>query len=192
MAGKAQNKICTIVGCGRRHLSRGYCTRHYQRWSKNLPLDVPKYDNRKNKKGWIMGGYRWISTPDRGEILEHRYVMEQHIGRRLDTDELVHHKNGDKIDNRLCNLEIMGRPEHTAHHRAHSRPCLICGESTLHGTASLCAMHSQKMKRLMQRLGIAVPSNKFGYYLVLMGLALADDSQEVIDRITDLQITEGT
>ena len=189
MASKAQNKICTITGCGRRHTARGYCSRHYQRWALNLPLDVPKYENRKNKRGWIMGGYRWISTPDRGEILEHRYVMEKHIGRILDTDELVHHKNGDKIDNRLCNLEIMGRAEHTAHHRGHRRPCLVCGEDSLHGTYTLCGRHSQKIKRLMEKLGIAMPTTKFARAFLFMGIALADTNQEVIDRITDLQIT---
>lgn len=40
------------------------------------------------------------------EILEHRYVMEQHIGRKLHSEETVHHVNGDRYDNRLENLEL--------------------------------------------------------------------------------------
>lgn len=40
------------------------------------------------------------------ELLEHRYVMEQHIGRKLHKEETVHHKNGDRHDNSLSNLEL--------------------------------------------------------------------------------------
>jgi hypothetical protein len=41
-----------------------------------------------------------------GNILEHRYVMEQSIGRSLEKHEYVHHLNGDRKDNRIENLEL--------------------------------------------------------------------------------------
>ena len=46
----------------------------------------------------------------------HRLVIENKIGRRLKTDEVVHHINENKLDNRIENLELMTREEHTSHH----------------------------------------------------------------------------
>jgi hypothetical protein len=51
------------------------------------------------------------------KIDEHRYIMEQHIGRKLARNEVVHHKNGNKRDNRIENLEIMSLSEHAKKHQ---------------------------------------------------------------------------
>lgn len=49
---------------------------------------------------------------------EHILVMEAHLGRTLGDNELVHHENLDKTDNRAENLTVKTRREHALHHDA--------------------------------------------------------------------------
>lgn len=82
----------------------------------------------------ITRGYRKVKVGVRDYRFEHRLVVEASIGRRLDRREEVHHINGDKLDNRLENLQVVSPTEHQAIHdfgpamrRRISLTCEHCG-----------------------------------------------------------------
>ena len=102
---------------------------------------------RRKAHGYIM---IWCPThpfcDKEGYIMEHRLVMEKHLGRYLKPTESVHHKNihnlskkENKLDNTIENLELTTPSKHSSHHRLEElaerrkeimkRICSVCGSN---------------------------------------------------------------
>lgn len=74
---------------------------------------------------------KYIATKKGGKrIDEHRLVMQNYLGRELTVDEIVHHIDGDKSNNKIDNLMLfLNKAEHTRHHIYLGDLKLKCGEN---------------------------------------------------------------
>jgi hypothetical protein len=62
--------------------------------------------------GWYSShGYKYFN-----EKAEHRIVMENHLGRPLVRDEIIHHIDGNPINNDISNLTIISNGDHARGH----------------------------------------------------------------------------
>ena len=77
-------------------------------------------------------GYIRVRLEDGRILPEHRFVMEQHLGHKLERHEHVHHKNGNKHNNKIKNLELTSNSEHSKIHAVKAETtvliCPACGE----------------------------------------------------------------
>lgn len=99
---------------------------------KRTKLFTKRTSNNSGKKhyNWkggkiIQNGYRYILNPEhpkakskKGYVAEHTLIMEKHLGRFLEGEELIHHIDFDKLNNHLNNLKLF--KNHKEHMKFHS------------------------------------------------------------------------
>lgn len=128
-------RIKCKCGCGKTLVNRGidgklrfYIPSHWKKIFKQGLNKGKKWKDITHHNKWRGGrstanGYIVIYSPNhpfkhknRNYVYEHRLVMEKKIGRYLTPKELVHHINGNRLDNRLENLGLTDRSSHGRHH----------------------------------------------------------------------------
>src|SRR3990167_3593400 len=98
-----EKPICKFKDCSKSAYwkdggKRGWCQTHYRRWQRYKNPSICK--NARDGEGCISRGYK-ILTINGEQIFEHRYIMEVYLDRKLNPKEIVHHINGNSLDNHI-------------------------------------------------------------------------------------------
>ena len=108
--GMRKRKAVKCLNCGNE-----FETTRHRFCSQKCACEYRKKSNPGNGY-WYENGYKVLWNGG-NSIKEHIKVMQDFLGRELTKDEVVHHINGVKDDNRIDNLKLMTKGEHSSYHR---------------------------------------------------------------------------
>lgn len=110
-------KKCIVKDCSNIITVRGrYCCKHRSRLQRTGTVEPSQKAINRFQPVILKTGYIRINIEGK-RVHQHKYVMEQFIGRKLKPDECVHHINKITTDNRIENLQLMTMSEHSKFHR---------------------------------------------------------------------------
>lgn len=81
----------------------------------NRSKAMMKYQEGKRKPKLQKNGYLTITIGNKKHYV-HRLIMEEYLGRKLKSNEQVHHINENKTDNRIENLQVISNKKHKKLH----------------------------------------------------------------------------
>jgi hypothetical protein len=121
-------RVCTIDGCGCKAIARGFCSKHWQRWSKHGDPLAGRTQAPRRAGTINSAGYRQ-TTRNGVIVLEHILIAERALGKRLPPGAQVHHVDRDRSNNANTNLVIC--PDAAYHRLLHRRQAAIdaCGNA---------------------------------------------------------------
>jgi hypothetical protein len=117
-------KGCVSAFKGKHHTKE---TRLKMKKAKKGKYFLSDNPNWKGGKQIASNGYTWVKVPE-GTIgafkrkpfvnymLEHRYIMSEHLKRPLNSKEVIHHIDENRSNNKLSNLLLLSISEHTKLH----------------------------------------------------------------------------
>jgi len=114
--GSRKNAVCSIDGCESPVHANCLCNKHRQRQYHHGTTAARRNENGEGTLHHT--GYVYVKINGK-RYAQHRLVVEKALGKPLPKGAVIHHLNGNKADNRPCNLVVC--PNEAYHNLLHSR-----------------------------------------------------------------------